>query len=199
MYLKILLTATLSISFLINVFCQNGFPFALETDNHSSYHGLITSIDNYSDTKKSKKIRFADTYVETSPNHTPTSISDNNGNVAEETAVILANEAEQETAKIKIIYADAGYACNNNLELTLGFETYNMSDSELSLSLPKGRYYYKIKGSLDCTSADGCQIDNTGIVDIDEDGVLHLSWQVTDYQNCWMNLRTSDYYNKVID
>ena len=199
MYLRILLTTTLSIAFVINVLCQDGFPFALETDNHSSYHGLITSTDSYSSAQKIKNTRFEDTYTEISPNPTPTSTSDNNGNSTEETIVFFAKNSSEEIAKVKILYTDAGYSCYNNLELTLGFETYNMSDAELNLSLPKGRYYYKVKGNLDCSSTDGCQIDNTGIVDIDENGTLYLSWQVTDYQNCWMSLRTSNYYNKVID
>lgn len=199
MYLKILLTTTLSVGFVLNTFCQDGFPFQLETDNHSSYYGLIASIDNHLSTKESTNIRFEDTYESASTNQFSLPTLDNNGNATSKTITYSTNQAIESMAAVKIIHADAGYACYNDLELTLGFTTYIMTDSELNLSLPKGRYYYKIKGDLACASTDGCQIDNTGIIDIDENGTLYLSWQVTDYQSCWMSLRSSGYYSKVID
>ena len=199
MYLRILLTTTLSIGFVLNVFSQDHFPFTLETDNHSSYYGLVANTDNDLNVETTGNTRSEDIYEETSSDYTPLPISDNNGNLREERSAHIPSTSSKDVAAIKIIYADAGFTCYNDLEVTLGFETYTMTDSELNLSLPKGRYYYQIKGDLACASTDGCQINNTGIIDIDETGTLYLSWQVTDYQSCWMSLRSSNYYDKVID
>jgi hypothetical protein len=199
MYLKILLTTTLSLGIVFSIFCQSGFPFELETNNHSSYHGLVTNNDDYLITEEAENIRFEDEYTEKTPIPAPVFLTDNNGNPISETLAYSPNKSKEEIAAIRIIYTDANYTCYNNLELTLGFKTYSMSGSELNLSLPKGRYFFKIQGDLACDSTDGCQINNTGIVDIDENGTLYLSWQVTDYQSCWMNLRSSTYYDKVID
>lgn len=196
MYLKILLTTTLSIILVSNTFCQDGFPFELETDNHSSYYGLVANLNNQLNTQEDKDRN--ESYNTISTDQNSVLISDNNGNFIKK-PIASTESKKEELTTIKIVYDDAGFACYNDLELTLGFETYTMTDSELNISLPKGRYYYKIKGDLACASTDGCQIDNTGIVDIDENGTLYLSWQVTEYQNCWMNLRSSTYYDKVID
>ena len=225
MYLRILLTTTLSLAITVSAFCQNSFPFTLETDNHSSYYGLVAGINLQSNQDELTPINNFD-FVDATQldnndydgfayydeeetidqqnilSNSATTIlekkKDSNGNIIEQKITTSNSHTEQQMATVKVVYSNVSYSCNN-LELTLGFETYNMSDTELNLSLPKGRYYYKIKGDLACGSTDGCQIDNTGIIDIDENGTLYLSWQVTEYQSCWMSLRTSDYYSKVID
>jgi hypothetical protein len=199
MHLQILLTTTLLLAFVSNSICQYSFPFELENGKYSSYCGLIAGGEK--NAASPKKTIYADldepanAAVPSTNNSNP--LIDNNGNEFE--PLSIDHSTKPEMTAVKILYLDVGYACDNNLEVTLGFETYTMNTPELNLSLPKGRYYYKIKGNLACASADGCQINNTGIIDIEASGTFHLSWQVTEYQNCWMTLHSSDYPTKVID
>lgn len=183
------------------------FPFSVESESHSSYHGLVANVSVHTSIQSATQaLRFEDTYTENSPtSHTTSILRDNNGNVIN--AIVDAGTSEQklksiseaDKANVNILFEDVGYACTNELELTLGFETFVMNDSEKILKLPEGRYYYRIKGDLSCASTDGCEIDNTGIIDISGDTNLVLTWQVTDYQNCWMSIKKESYFTSVID
>lgn len=211
MYLNILLTIILSLTHIAITFSQTSFPFVHQTENHSSYHGLIASVSIHTSIQNAASaLRFEDSYTQSISTTSDISgqvittsiIKDNNGNPiadVETTAQYIESNTQTEKANVHISFNNAGFVCNNELELTLGFETYTMNNPEMDLQLPEGRYYYRIKGDLSCTSTDGCQIDNTGIIDISGNTNLVLTWQVTEYQSCWMTIRKESYYTSVID
>lgn len=180
---------------------QINYPFQVGNQCQSSYYGLIADANNcMSSSKTIPKQNSLPNLVVDCPNITTknTSKGGKDFSIAEDTcnplAVLSKPQESPKKAIVRFIYRNKDFDCRSNFEVTLGFDNYTMNSSEMIVELSVGRYYYNIKGGLECLSADGCQVNNSGIIDIEGSSTFYLTWQVTDYQSCWMTMVPESYY-----
>lgn len=188
---KYIITLSIIIMFFTNSKAQIQLPFELESTNHSSYCGAIPQIDKE--------------FLESAPNFNEypsltSSISLTEKDFIKKELQLIetkgnincVDESNHESlVNITIVYSDYGFECSSDLKLTLGFDQWAMNSNQLQLQLPRGRYYYGIQGQLKCLKTDDSQIKSEGIIDLEEDMTLYLSWELIDYQQSWMTLHAA--------
>ncbi len=191
MNIKYIITLSITIISFINSKAQIQLPFELETTKHSSYCGTIAQVD--------------EEFFGSTPNlndypslNSPISLTEKEF-IKKELQLIetkgnihcLEESNNESLVNITIVYTDYGFECSSDLKLTLGFDQWAMNSNELQLQLPRGRYYYGIQGELKCLKTDDSNIKSEGIIDLEEDMTLYLSWELIDYQESWMTLHAA--------
>lgn len=183
---KILFVAILTLAQVTILSSQISYPFQQNSDCQSSYHGLIASASTFVPNKEiNQQTSTVANLVVDCPNLAIENTAKGNQPLAQDAPI---------KATVRFIYRNKDFDCSSNFDITLGFDNYTMNSSEMVVELSAGRYYYNIKGGLECLSADGCQVNNSGIIDIEGSSTFYLTWQVTDYQSCWMTMIPESYY-----
>jgi hypothetical protein len=163
-------------------------PFQLKSTQNSSFYGKVAKTDASNFTIEEDVSEAKPAYESPSNQSLIEPLYDSNGNPMSK--IDFANSAAKggESVKVNINMANQGFDCQNDLKLTLGEDTFDMSQKNLKLFLPEGRYYYEIKGNLSCTDSDNSVVKSHGIVDIEKGKSLQLKWELVDYQQSWMVL-----------
>lgn len=186
---KLLIITLLTVVCSYGIRAQTQFnPFQLKSTQNSSFYGKVAQMEssNFTENKDISEVKTANESLVNQSLIEP--LYDSNGNPMSKLDFVNSSVKGGEFVQININLANQGFNCQNDLKLTLGEDTFDMPQKNLKLFLPKGRYYYEIKGKLSCTDSDNSVVKSHGIIDIDDEKTLQLKWELIDYQQSWMVL-----------